>query len=151
MPEPRLNAIRPAAQAPAAASTPASAPRPAAKGGAFGEALAKAQQAQGVRFSSHAQKRLDKREIQLGDDGLARLNDAVDRAAQRGGRESLVLMDDLAFIVNVKERLVVTAMSGESRKAGVFTQIDSVVLADSASQAAAGSSAQAAGETEEKK
>ena len=127
MADPRLNAIRPAASAPAAS---ASAARPKAPAAAFGAALSQAEQTQGVRFSSHAQKRLDKRDIQLGDDGLARLNAAVDRAAQRGGRESLVLMDDLAFIVNVKERLVVTAMSGQSRKEGVFTQIDSVVLAD---------------------
>ena len=61
-----------------------------------------------------------------------------------------MLMDDLAFIVNVKERLVVTAMSGESRKEGVFTQIDSVVLADSKGQPAAGSGAQAATEVESK-
>ena len=135
MPDPRVNALRPAVTA--QASAPASAPRAAAQSGAFDAALAKAGQAQSVRFSSHAQKRLDKRDIQLGDDGLARLNAAVDRAAQRGGRDSLVLMDDMAFIVNVKERLVVTAMSGESRKAGVFTQIDSVVLADSNSPSAA--------------
>ena len=143
MPDPRVNAIRPAV-----AVTPAAAPRPAAKSGAFSAALANAEQAQGVRFSSHAQKRLDKRDIQLGDEGLARLNQAVDRAAQRGGRESLVLMDDLAFIVNVKERLVVTAMSGESRREGVFTQIDSVVLADAKNQPAAGSGAQAAADEE---
>jgi flagellar operon protein len=148
MPDPRLNAIRPAA--PALAPAPASAPRPAAQSGAFGEALAKAEQTQSVRFSSHAQKRLDKRDIQLGDESLARLNAAVDRAAQRGGRDSLVLMDDLAFIVNVKERLVVTAMSGESRKEGVFTQIDSVVLADSKSKPAAGNGALATNETEAK-
>jgi flagellar operon protein len=137
MADPRLNPVslvRPAAATSAAA--PTTTPRTAAKGGDFSAALTQAQQAQtlsaqqGVRFSAHAQKRLDKRDIQLGDDGLARLNDAVDRAAQRGGRESLVLMDDMAFIVNVKDRLVVTAMNGTSRKEGVFTQIDSVVLAD---------------------
>lgn len=151
MPDPRVNAIRPAVSAPASASVQSGTSRPAVRSGAFGETLAKAEQAQGVRFSSHAQKRLDKREIQLGDDGLARLNAAVDRAAQRGGRESLVLMDDLAFIVNVKERLVVTAMSGESRKEGVFTQIDSVVLAGSKDLPAAGSSAQTVAETNQTK
>ena len=127
MPDPRLTAVGSSVPA---ASAPATTPRPpAASGGGFGVALTQAEQTQGVRFSSHAQKRLEKRDIQLGDDGLARLNAAVERAAQRGGRESLVLMDDLAFIVNVKERLVVTAMAGDSRKEGVFTQIDSVVLA----------------------
>ncbi len=128
MPDPQLTPVSSARPTPATTGQLA---RQAAQNGAFGQALAQAEQAQSVRFSSHAQKRLEKRDIQLGDDGLARLNAAVDRAAQRGGRESLVLMDDLAFIVNVKERLVVTAMDGQSRKEGVFTQIDSVVLADS--------------------
>lgn len=96
-------------------------------GASFAEAL---DRASGLKFSSHAQKRMERRDIQLSDDHLARLSLAVDRVAQRGGKESLVLMDDLAFIVNVKSRLVVTAMDGESRKEGVFTQIDSVVLAD---------------------
>jgi len=49
---------------------------------------------------------------------------------KRGGKESLVLMDDLAFIVNVRQRLVVTALDARERGEGVFTQIDSVVLAD---------------------
>ena len=55
---------------------------------------------------------------------------AVEKVERRGGRESLVLMDDMAFIVNVKDRLVVTALDANSRGEGVFTQIDSVVLAD---------------------
>jgi len=41
-----------------------------------------------------------------------------------------VLMDDLAFIVNVRDRLVVTAVDLEKRGQGVFTQIDSVVIAE---------------------
>jgi len=87
-------------------------------------------QAQALRFSNHAQKRLQSRDITLSEDNLTRLASAVDKAEQRGGRDSLVLMDDLAFIVNVKQRLVVTAMDARQRGEGVFTQIDSVVLAD---------------------
>ena len=96
----------------------------------FAEALTKKTEEQAIRFSNHAQKRLQSRAIQLGDDGLARLAQAVEKADKRGGKESLVLMDDLAFIVNVKERLVVTAIDSNERGEGVFTQIDSVVLAD---------------------
>ncbi|MBI3761208.1 MAG: flagellar protein [Chloroflexi bacterium] len=109
---------------------PANPPRPALVPGAtFAEALDRAGRDAGVRFSSHAQKRMEVRDIRLDDTGLARLNDAVERAARHGGRQSLVLMDDLAFIVNVRDRLIVTALDGGSRKEGVFTQIDSVVLA----------------------
>lgn len=102
-------------------------PRPAA-GAAPGAFAATLQQAQ-VKFSNHAQKRLEKRDITLSDEHLQRLNAAVAQAERKGGRESLVLLDDLAFIVNVRERLVVTAMDSDSQRGGVFTQIDSVVLA----------------------
>lgn len=92
----------------------------------FSEALNQAN----LRFSNHAQKRLESRNINLADDGLVRLASAVDKAEQRGGQDSLVLMDDLAFIVNVPDRKVVTALDTNERGEGVFTRIDSVVLAD---------------------
>jgi flagellar operon protein len=97
----------------------------------FADALS---QAQGLKFSNHAQKRLQKRDITLSDDGLNRLANAVQKAEKRGSRDSLVLMDEMAFIVNVKERLVVTALDSESRGEGVFTQIDTVVFADTSSK-----------------
>jgi flagellar operon protein len=86
---------------------------------------------QSITFSKHAQNRLERRDINLGDDGLARLEEAVTKAEKRGAQESLILMDDMAFIVNVKNRMVVTAMDAGTRGEGVFTNIDSVVLANS--------------------
>ncbi|HRF50069.1 MAG TPA: TIGR02530 family flagellar biosynthesis protein [Anaerolineales bacterium] len=108
----------------AAAQRPAAATKTAAPG-AFAAELQQAE----LRFSNHAQKRLEKRDIALSTDDLARLSLAVDNAAKRGGKDSLVLMDDMAFVVNVRDRLVVTAVDAKSRGEGVFTQIDSVVLA----------------------
>jgi flagellar operon protein len=93
----------------------------------FAETLA---QTQNLRFSNHAQKRLEARNINLTDDGINRLSNAVDKAEKRGGKESLVMVDDMAFIVNVRDRLVVTALDSKNRGEGVFTQIDSVVFAD---------------------
>lgn len=93
----------------------------------FAETLA---QTQNLTFSNHAQKRLESRNISLTDDGINRLANAVDKAEKRGGKESLVMVDDMAFIVNVKDRLVVTALDSKSRGEGVFTQIDSVVFAE---------------------
>lgn len=122
----RINATPPVGPAKANVAGAAQTQSPAS-GASFAETLA---QAQNIRFSTHAQKRMEAREIQLGDDGLARLTLAVEQVAQKGGKESLVLMDDLAFIVNVKDRLVVTALDGDSRKGNIFTQIDSVVIAE---------------------
>jgi len=110
---------------PAASST-----KPAA-GPSFADTLANAQD---IRFSNHAQKRLESRSITLTDSNVSRLSDAIDKAEKRGGKSSLVLMDDMAFIVNVPDRTVVTAMNSNSRGEGVFTQIDSVVFADPANQ-----------------
>ena len=98
-------------------------------GNNFADTLA---QVESLRFSNHAQKRLDDRAISLPEDGISRLNQAVEKAKARGGKESLILMDDLAFIVNVKDRVVVTTMNANQRGEGVFTQIDSVVFADKA-------------------
>ncbi len=87
---------------------------------------------QGVRFSNHAQNRLQSRDINLNSENVSRLSDAIDKAEKRGGKSSLVMVDDLAFIVNIQSRTVVTALDKNQRGEGVFTQIDSVVFADPA-------------------
>lgn len=83
-----------------------------------------------LRFSKHAQTRLEERGMTLDAGRLERLEGAVEQAASKGARDSLVLMDDLALIVSVRNRTVVTAMDAASRKGNVFTNIDSVVLAE---------------------
>ena len=95
----------------------------------FADALSRAK-AQGIHFSKHAQKRLIKREINLTDQSFSRLINAVEKVEKRGGKESLVLFRDIAFIVDIAERKVVTALDVNQRGEGVFTQIDSVVLVD---------------------
>jgi flagellar operon protein len=88
-----------------------------------------APEAPSVKFSTHAQQRLSQRDIQLGDDDVAKINQAVDRAQQKGAKESLILLDDMAFVVSVKNRVVITAVDQPSMKQNVFTNIDSVVIA----------------------
>lgn len=82
----------------------------------------------GVTFSQHAKERLQTRNIQFGEAEMAKLNTAVDKAAQKGSRESLVLMDNLALVVSVKNRTVITALDGSNMKDNVFTNIDSAVI-----------------------
>lgn len=81
-----------------------------------------------LKFSNHAAKRLEQRGIELGTQQLDQINNAVDKAAAKGSKESLILMKDMALIVNVPNRTVVTAMDGSSMKDNVFTQIDSAVI-----------------------
>lgn len=82
----------------------------------------------GLKFSAHAEDRLRRRGIELSVNDLERLGNAVNKAAAKGANDSLVLLDDKAFVVSVKNRTVITAMSGNSVKEGVFTKIDSAVV-----------------------
>ena len=61
---------------------------------------------EGVKFSKHADMRLKQRDITLTDEQLSRLNEGTQKAGLKGIRESLVIMDDLAFIVNTKSKTV---------------------------------------------
>jgi len=81
-----------------------------------------------LRFSKHAQNRLDQRGVRLQESDLRRLEDAVNKAAEKGSKDSLVLMDDLALVVSVRNRTVITAVNAASEKESVFTNIDTVVV-----------------------
>ncbi|WP_054958695.1 TIGR02530 family flagellar biosynthesis protein [Paenibacillus dakarensis] len=81
-----------------------------------------------LKFSNHAAKRLEQRGIELKGDQLAQIHSAIEKAAAKGSKESLILMNDMALIVNIPNRTVVTAMDNQSMKDNVFTQIDSAVI-----------------------
>ena len=86
------------------------------------------EQTQGVKFSQHAQDRLKARNISFNADQLNQLEGAVNSVAQKGGKDSLVMMGDAALVVSVKNRTVVTAMDRSQMKGNVFTNIDSAVV-----------------------
>ncbi len=81
-----------------------------------------------VRFSKHAAGRLNDRNIELSDNQLDRLNAGMQKANAKGINESLVLVDQLAFIVNVKNNTVITAMDQTEAEENVFTNIDGAVI-----------------------
>lgn len=82
-----------------------------------------------IKFSGHAAKRLETRDIQLDDVAMQNLQHAVEQAEAKGAKDSLVMMNDVAFIVNVPNKTVITAMKLSERNDQVFTNIDSVVFA----------------------
>lgn len=103
-------------------------PAPLPEGGkaaaaGFGDVLARE-----LTFSGHAEKRLASRGIELSPDDLGRLSQGVSRADAKGSQTALLLLRDLSFIVNVRNRTVVTALDARTMKDGVITQIDSTVL-----------------------
>ena len=87
------------------------------------------QELEKVKFSNHAMKRLESRNIELSDNDINRIEEAVQKAEAKGSKDSLVLMDKTAFIVNVPNKTVVTAVEVENSNENVFTNIDSVVFA----------------------
>ena len=127
-----IESLRPLRQAPSVRPGERPTHRPQSPAADFEATL---QQALGrkpkVQFSRHARSRLASRGVALDGTDVRRLEQAVEKAAAKGSRDSLILMDDLALIVSVKNRTVVTAVDGASQKEGVFTNIDSVVLARS--------------------
>jgi len=83
---------------------------------------------QELKFSKHAAGRLTQRNISLTEGQLERLNDGARKAGQKGIKDSLVIVDELAFIVNVPSSTVVTAMDSTETIENVFTNINGAVI-----------------------
>lgn len=88
----------------------------------------KSEECAGLKFSKHASVRLEQRGIQLTKGQMERLADGTVKAGQKGIRDSLVIVDELAFIVNVPNHMVVTAMDSTDTATNVFTNIDGAVI-----------------------
>lgn len=84
--------------------------------------------ADSLRFSKHAACRLMDRNIELTDRQMERLSDGARKAEQKGIKDSLVIVDQLAFIVNVPNNTVITAMDSSEADKNVFTNIDGAVI-----------------------
>ncbi len=81
-----------------------------------------------LKFSKHASIRLEERNISLTEEQNARLKDGVIKAGEKGIRDSLVMVDSLAFIVNVPNKTVVTAMDQAEQHDNIYTNIDGAVI-----------------------
>lgn len=98
-----------------------------AQGLSFEEILKQAQ-SQDIKFSKHAANRLNDRNIELTSGQLERLSDGTKKAGEKGIKESLVLIDELAFIVNTGNNTVITAFTQGETKENIFTNIDGAVI-----------------------
>ncbi len=82
-----------------------------------------------LKFSAHAQSRMTSRDISLDTNEIERLNTAVDKAVQKNVRESLILLNDKAFIVNIPNKTVITVANHGGFDNSIVTNIDSAVFA----------------------
>lgn len=81
-----------------------------------------------VKFSKHAAERLQSRNIRLTKDDMNKLSEAVNKAAEKGVKETLIIMGNSAFIANVKNKMIITAATEDNLKNNVFTNIDGAVI-----------------------
>lgn len=81
-----------------------------------------------IKFSKHASARLDSRNIELTSSQIDRLQEGTRKAEAKGINDSLVIVDDLAFIVNVPNKTVITAINQGEAEENIFTNIDGAVI-----------------------
>ncbi|WP_213166814.1 TIGR02530 family flagellar biosynthesis protein [Alkalicella caledoniensis] len=79
-------------------------------------------------FSKHAINRIEHRGIELSEETLCKINTAMDKLVSKGSRDSLVFIDDVAYVVNPKNKVIITAVDKENLKENVFTGIDSAIF-----------------------
>lgn len=82
----------------------------------------------GLKMSAHAERRLIERNVTLNLEDMQKIEGAVQKAASKGARESLVIYGDLALVASVKNKTIITAMEGKDMKEHIFTNIDSAVI-----------------------
>jgi len=83
---------------------------------------------QDIKFSKHAQTRMQERKIELSQFELEKIKEAVSKAGSKGIKDSLVLLESVALIINVPSKTVVTTVEKGSIKENIFTNIDGAVI-----------------------
>ncbi|MEX0798164.1 MAG: TIGR02530 family flagellar biosynthesis protein, partial [Bacteriovoracaceae bacterium] len=82
----------------------------------------------GIDISAHAAKRLEERKINLDGPEYLKIKEAMTKLRAKGANDSLVITDQAAYIVDVKNNKVVTAVDKGGMSENVFTKIDSTVF-----------------------
>ncbi|MCT4606724.1 MAG: flagellar protein [Marinisporobacter sp.] len=81
-----------------------------------------------VKFSKHAKERLHARNINMNHQDIKKIDEALNKANQKGIKETLILMNNKAFVASVKNKTIITVATEEQLKENVFTNIDGAVI-----------------------
>lgn len=92
-------------------------------GDAFREILSKQ-----ISFSKHANLRREERNIVIDPTEMDMLGDACSKAEEKGIRDALIVMNNSAFIINSKNKTVITVMDRNEMKENIFTNIDGAIF-----------------------
>lgn len=88
----------------------------------------KIHQQESIKFSKHAQERLISRNVKLSQNDIDNIDKAIEKAAKKGVKDTLIIMGSTALIANVKSKTIITAATEESLKDNIFTNIDGAVI-----------------------
>lgn len=94
----------------------------------FNSVLQSIQQEKELKISGHAMDRLKERQIELSKNDLDSLKSAVESIRNKGGKEALILYNNVAFITSIRNNTIITAVDRDSLKENVFTNIDSAII-----------------------
>ncbi len=97
-------------------------------GKSFAEVLDENQRNMEVKLSAHAQERLKQQNITISQQDMNRITEATQMAQKKGSKESLMILRDLALVVNISNRTVITAVDKSRQKDRIFTNIDSTII-----------------------
>ncbi len=81
-----------------------------------------------ITISKHAQQRIENRGIPIDEPTLGKISEAMDKLSQKGGKDSLVFIDEVAYIVNPQKKIIITAVDKSNLQENVFTGIDSAIF-----------------------
>ena len=81
-----------------------------------------------IKFSKHAKQRISSRDIKLGEKELEKLLSGLEKASDKGSKDSLIMVDEVAYVVSIENKTVITAIDDKNVKENVFTNIDSAVF-----------------------
>ncbi len=99
------------------------------QGQSFQDVLSKVKSSsEEVKLSKHAKARLEQRNISLTEADMKKIDEAIDKADKKGIKDALILMDNKAFVANIKNKTIITASTNEQLKENVFTNIDGAVI-----------------------
>jgi flagellar operon protein len=81
-----------------------------------------------LKFSAHAQKRMESRNIKINGEELKRIEEGVEKLRNKGCKDSVIVSRDRAYVISIKNNTVVTVVDEDTMKNNIFTNIDSMTL-----------------------
>jgi flagellar operon protein len=93
----------------------------------FDEILSeKVNKSEGFKISNHAAERMEN--VKFDPKDMDKINEAINKARDKGSKNSLIVYKDVAMVTSIENRTVITAVEGSRAKDNIFTNIDSVIL-----------------------